>query len=800
MRLAGAPLLLATTLRAAPKKLRVGICVAFILMSTVIAFAVGEKHIKDKHHGVLGILNRLYRWGGRLSFAALVGLLSRLLPFKAATECYVLCLLCLIAAGRCLPASGKPVPMVFHILQRATAVVCSLGSALSYMLCYPLGFALVLPSLVLAQFADRAWKRMKRYGKPLAHKPSKWPMAGPSDHLTAVSVEPCWDGTLWVDTEEIAVADTSKAVAATLARHEVRATTAAGARAQELARQAGVDFHGTDSLKIARLSVLLKRHLRRANDCEPLELRELRDACSSEKTFVDLIDARFILSDKDVEGNTGNPMSSSSESLWRSFLTWANGNLTVHREGATQAPWDCQVDMLMEWKGHAPLELSLLEAALEEMLRQHPLLRARPSPDDRIDSLLGTGSCDFSTLAASSWMLFASCWSRTSKWQSCCLRLVRWAVSYALWLCWPRTLLRAGGQAKIRVKELAHESEGWANNIADEVHDVLNKRSQEWWDPQAMFNFCVVCLRTEPMSSRQFLYTSTSHKHTDGGGAATLIHAISETYAALQQQQLCGGDTSIGTVVGGGRAFRERPVLRVQQERLWHYLEGRACPRGSIDTYLFDINNDSFYHDMGNSVGALLTLRVCDAVRMAALRMACSEEIAWLACMVCALLRLMPSERLIKVLMVHNGRLGDAEDLVACTSQYVMLSLPFGAFGGDAGTPLADVASSVRYAVAAGNFTRPESCEQAHAKVNIGGMLGTEGHFHQHFRTHRPRKPGQSRAPHVLQIRMDKEGETWSVKDFKLHKYWETKMFWEALVCAARAFAQGRFDERISCN
>mmetsp|Transcript_39749 Transcript_39749/g.78599 ORF Transcript_39749/g.78599 Transcript_39749/m.78599 type:complete len:1454 (-) Transcript_39749:105-4466(-) len=808
MQLAGLPLLLYVTLRAAPKKLRVGICSACILTAMVIAFAVGERHIKDTDHAVLGFVRRLYRWGGRLSFAALVGLLPRLLPFRASTECYILCLLCLIAAGRCLPASSKPVPILFHILQRTAAIMCSLCAAPSYMLCYPLGFALVLPSLVLAQFADQAWKRMKKYGKPLAHKPSTWPTAGPADHMSAVRVEPCWNGTLWVDTEEIAVADVNKAIDVTVSQDKVWAATAAGARAQELARQAGVDFHGTDSLKIARLSVLLKRHLQHASGCEPLELRELRDACSSEQIFVDLMDSRFVLSDNNVEGSTNNPLTPSNQSLWKSFLTWANGHIRVHREGATQAPWDCQVDMLMEWKGPAPLELPLLEAALEEVLRQHPLLCARPSPDDRVDSLLGNGSCDFSTLAASSWMLFASCWSRTLKWQSYSLRLVRWAVSHALWLCWPRTLLQVGGRANIRVKELAHESEGWAKNIADEVLDVLNKRSQDWWDPQAMFNFCVVNLRTESMSSRQFLYTSTSHKHTDGGAAAALIHAIRETYEALQQQQqqqkqqqqLDGGDVGCGAVLGGGSAIRETPVLKVQQERLWHYLEGRACPRGSIDAYFFDINNDSFYHDMGNSLGVVLTPRVCDVVRMAGLRMACSEEIAWLACMVCALLRLMPNERLIKILMVHNGRLGDAEGLVACTSQYVMLSLTFGAFDGHAGTPLADVASRVRYAVTAGNFTRPESCEQAHAKVNVGGMLGTDGHFHQLFRTHRPRKPGQSRAPHVLQIRMDNEGEAWSVKDFKLHKYWEAKLFWEALVCAARAFAQGRFDERISCN
>jgi hypothetical protein len=209
-----------------------------------------------------------------------------------------------------------------------------------------------------------------------------------------------------------------------------------------------------------------------------------------------------------------------------------------------------------------------------------------------------------------------------------------------------------------------------------------------------------------------------------------------------------------------------------------------------------DINGDSFNYDSGHTVGVQFSEAVCDLMRVAGLRMACSEEIAWLSCMVCALFRLMPDEKLIKILMVHNGQLGEAQGVIGCTSQYVLLSIPCA--NERKNTPLADVASRVKYAVTNGKFTRPEPCEQAHAKINIGGMVGTDGNFKQAFKTSRPKKGMRSRAPHVLQLRMDNEGATWCVKDFKLHRLWDPKMFWEATVCASQEIAEGWFADPLS--
>merc|ERR1712166_1581861 len=99
--------------------------------------------------------------------------------------------------------------------------------------------------------------------------------------------------------------------------------------------------------------------------------------------------------------------------------------------------------------------------------------------------------------------------------------------------------------------------------------------------------------------------------------------------------------------------------------------------------------------------------------------------------------------------MVHNGRLGDAEGLVACTSQYVLLSIPCACDRSN--TPLADIASRVKFAVTNNRFSRPEPCEQAHVKINIGGMIGKDGDFVQHCRTSKGRKGSVSGARHVLQ-------------------------------------------------
>jgi hypothetical protein len=295
-----------------------------------------------------------------------------------------------------------------------------------------------------------------------------------------------------------------------------------------------------------------------------------------------------------------------------------------------------------------------------------------------------------------------------------------------------------------------------------------------------MANVCIVNLNVEGRI-RQFLYCSTSHKYCDGGGAAAFVRSLVEHY------ECC--------VKASRNYCSESPILHLQQDRLLNYLSGNACPSGTVDAYFQDINSDVFYHDIGRSVAVNFTDRVCDSVRMVGLRAACSEEIAWLACITCALCRLMPDEKLIKILMVHNGRFGEAEGAVGCVSQYVMLTIPC---TGECDVPLADVVSRVKYAVSNGKFTRPGPCEQAHAKINIGGMVGGDGGFSQVFRTLRPKKGGRSRAPHVIQLRMDNEGGLWIVKDFKCHKILDPEQFWKAVLCVSQEIGQGWFTNPLS--
>merc|ERR1712004_905513 len=112
-----------------------------------------------------------------------------------------------------------------------------------------------------------------------------------------------------------------------------------------------------------------------------------------------------------------------------------------------------------------------------------------------------------------------------------------------------------------------------------------------------MVNVCVVNLNVGG-ATRQFLYASLSHKYCDGGSAAAFVHFLGERYEARLRM--------------GSGACAETPVLRVQQERLWTYLQGYHCPPGSVDAYFMDINDDYFCHDYGYTVGVVFTERVCD--------------------------------------------------------------------------------------------------------------------------------------------------------------------------------------------
>lgn len=344
-------------------------------------------------------------------------------------------------------------------------------------------------------------------------------------------------------------------------------------------------------------------------------------------------------------------------------------------------------------------------------------------------------------------------------------------------MCWPRTLIvESDVHRDVEVPFFTKVADGWTRNAADEVSSYLGEVWSSWWNPDACVNLCVVSLESGE-TTRQYLYCSTSHKYTDGGAAATLVQSISESYESLLrgEVQICN----------------ESPILAVHQHRLQNYLMGDSCPEGSLDVYLFDIVGDLFCHGYGHTIGCYFTENVCSLMRVAGLRLACSEEIAWLACIVSAMCRMMPDEEVLKIMIVHNGRIGEAEGAVACTSNYVMLSIPCA--GERSNKPLADVASRVKYAVTHGKFRRPSACEQSHAKLNINGMVGTDGNFSQVFKTHRCKKPGWSRAPHVIQLRMDNESGIFCVKDFKCHQFFDPQTFWEMVICAGKEIADGWF-------
>ncbi|CAE7722515.1 unnamed protein product [Symbiodinium sp. CCMP2592] len=398
------------------------------------------------------------------------------------------------------------------------------------------------------------------------------------------------------------------------------------------------------------------------------------------------------------------------------------------------------------------LNLSTLHDAVQTVQRQHPMLRARPPLDDSTDLKLGCRDSGFSTTVAATWSLLCE--------EVAVPRRLRELVAKAMFFCWPRTAILEDGAA-VNIPVLSQSSERGGECNADEVYRVMNDSGWAWWDSTSALNMCLVNMQSNERVV-QFLYCSITHKYGDGGAIAAFVHSLQEAYQALAR--------------GEAPSRSEHPILAVQQQRLRRYLSGAAGQEGAVDMYLFDIVNDTYYHKWGHSVGVQFTSGVCDTLRMAGQRMACSEEIAWLSCIVAAMFRMLP-DKLLRIMVVHNGRLGDAEGAVACTSNYVMLSIPC---LDASSTPLADIASRVKHAITHGKFRRPTTCEQAHARINIGGMIGKDGDFTQVFKSSRCRSSAWSRAPYVIQLRMDNEGGIWCVKDFKCHEFVDPTKFWTA--------------------
>ena len=770
--------------------------VACALVCSVILFGIFVKKHTDAGDAryITSMMGSACCRMGSVGFAAVVAGCLRLVASPAVTAHFIAGLLCIFAVNRRLPPPHwkvAPVPSEcfrvqehrLYVCQRIGSICWSFIETLFYMMGLPFVFLLTLPSLMQDLYPSLAWRVKQRFAKaqPVAQKQKNWPFPGPRQQLSRLTSGTWSDGSVWVDVKATQFVSPGAPI-----RESVQAQTAAGVQAQKLAHDAGVDFVSVDSLKLSRLSVMLKKQLKRKAGKERLEFADLREACMSEHTFVNFVDDNFEAGEEKLEATTYKV-----DSLLSGIITWLHGDASIHREGATQAPWDCQVDVLFERNTcKEPLDHRRLDAALKKVMQQHPLLRARPPPDDATDTLMGAGGSGCSTTASATWALVTNCWSKHRSWSWGISKALRWAVAESLWQCWPRTLVTTTSDPcyNIPIHVISKDSDGWTKNPADEVHSALMEAWNEWWNSNSMLNICLVNFSSKG-TSRQFLYASLSHKYADGGAAGAFMQSLSDCYDACS---ISSPDAMVSGTASG--AVDEHPVLDVNQKRLRRYLSGRSCPEGSVDCYISDTNNDSFSYDFGHSVGVQFTEGVCNLLQVVGLRLACSEEIAWLSCIVCALCRIMPDEELINIMIVHNGRLGQAEGAVACTSQYVILSIPCAKPRSN--TPLADIASRVKFAISHGRFRRPAPCEQAHAKINIGGMVGSvgsDGAFSQVFRTARSKKSGWSRAPHVIQLRMDKEGPTWSVKDFKCHQLFDPKKFWESVVCAGLEIADGWF-------
>eukprot|EP00913_Durusdinium_trenchii_P001207 g1110.t2 len=357
-------------------------------------------------------------------------------------------------------------------------------------------------------------------------------------------------------------------------RPQINATSPAQARAQQLAAQAAVDFRSVDSLKIARLSVLLKKYMKLKGGAPALEFNELREACGEEQSFLSLVEGRLEVADTEERFKND--------------------------DAATNAPWSCQVDVLLQWQGERPLDEALLHQALACVMQQQPMLRSIEPPDDSwtdaTDLLLGTRNSGLSTTAAATWSLI----NETGLCDA--YPKVRRVVSEALYLCWPRTVLRREAPV-FRIAKLAkthgsgNHRERWdgggvAVGSATGVADLESAL--------ALALVLMVPVRPQPI------------RYGDGGAIAAFVTALGDTYAALERGEVPSGD--------------EHPVLGVQEGRLRRYLTGLPGRPGEVDVYLFDVVSDMYNHRWGHSVGTDFSWKVCELVRVAGRRLACSQD------------------------------------------------------------------------------------------------------------------------------------------------------------------------------
>mmetsp|Transcript_60797 Transcript_60797/g.112803 ORF Transcript_60797/g.112803 Transcript_60797/m.112803 type:complete len:1471 (-) Transcript_60797:43-4455(-) len=740
------------------------------------------------------------KWTKRLSPLKITAAASLLLQVVVHVEAarssvmqFGLCIWVLVACGRILPRA--PCCEDTLSVQRVVALVMSMIETTRFLLCVPLPVLLMLPKLVMHERGSQwGWDQLallKYCAKPITKKQVQVQYEGPDAAHSQVWSGTYRDGSVWIDLKptvdlDVQMEDMTESASAGPAVH---ASTEAGRLGQRLAREAGLDFQGSvDSLRLVRLSVLLKKHMHPLPGEASVELQDLREACVSEQGFVDMVDARLQRLDAHTARSPNASKGERSKMIkagWNSVRSWAHGGASVHREGATQAPWSCQVDNMLQWADSEDFDFGVLQEACRLAWHAHPLVRTRQPVDDVDDMDMGTSGCGMSTLTASIWALIAAQWSLLASWNGRFARIMRILVPRALWYCWPRMLvLDAKLDRLAQVKQMTERVDSWQANPAEQADAVFRSRQSSWWDNAAAVNNCVVSLECG-MEKKHFFYSSITHKYADGGASAAYVHSVGDFYQQLRSHNAAA-------------ATEHTPVLEILENRLWRYVSAARCPQGSMDVYTFDIVHDIYDHQRGLSLNVEITPKVCEMMHLAGQCMGVSEEVAWMVCLTCALCRLLPDENIIKILLVHSGRMGDAAGAVASMSQYVMLVIPVAR--PRAATPLADIASRVSDAITKGLFRRAAPCEQAHMRVNINGVIGRAGPFAQVFKnpSWRWRDGRPSRAAYAIQLRMDKEGPTFSVKDFKCNEVLNARQFWHAVTCIGLEFATGACDDLLA--
>eukprot|EP00971_Amphidinium_carterae_P266789 5292026-Amphidinium_carterae.1 len=209
------------------------------------------------------------RWAKRVSPFRIAAGVSLLLqvglhvePARAAASQFCLCLCVLVAYGRMLPRA--PDCKDVFTPQRVVAFMLSMMETTRFLICVPVPVLLILPKLVMSDMGSTwGWEKLKFLNssfKPVTKKQAQTQYEGPEALHSKVWSGTYRDGSVWIDLKPAVDVEMHAESAST--SEAVHASTEAGRLGQRLARDAGLDFQGsTDSLRLVRLSVLLKKHM-----------------------------------------------------------------------------------------------------------------------------------------------------------------------------------------------------------------------------------------------------------------------------------------------------------------------------------------------------------------------------------------------------------------------------------------------------------------------------------------------------------------------------------------------------------